>query len=422
MNNGKIKILTLSDHPLSLSGVGTQTKYICEALLKTGKYQIISLGGAIKHLDYRPVQIQEYGNDWTMIPIDGYGSPEMIRSAIRTHRIDILWFMTDPRFWGWLWQIENEIRAVCPMVYYHVWDNYPYPTFNKVLYESTDVIVTISKVTSDIVRTVAPNVEEHYLPHSVNTDIFKKLPDDIVRKTKEEHFKGFGDKFFLFWNNRNAKRKLSGALIWWFKEFLDEVGYDKAALLMHTDPKDENGQDLVAICQELKLKPGENILISQMKIPPEQLATIYNIADLTFNCGTAEGFGLSTMESLACETPILVNMTGGLQEQVCSPDKTEWYGIGIEPASRTVIGSQPIPWVMEDTICKKDFIDALKKMMAYSKAERAEMGQKGREHLLKNYNYKNFNSRWDEILSKVYKERGSWDQRKMFKPYELRTV
>ena len=50
----KIKILTLSDHPLSPSGVGTQTRYVMEALLKTGKFQILSLGGAIKHKDYTP--------------------------------------------------------------------------------------------------------------------------------------------------------------------------------------------------------------------------------------------------------------------------------------------------------------------------------------------------------------------------------
>ena len=33
----KIKILTISDHPLAPSGVGTQTKYFIEALLKTSR-------------------------------------------------------------------------------------------------------------------------------------------------------------------------------------------------------------------------------------------------------------------------------------------------------------------------------------------------------------------------------------------------
>ena len=40
MSNKKIKLLVLSDHYLSPSGVGTQTKYIVDGLLKTGKYQV----------------------------------------------------------------------------------------------------------------------------------------------------------------------------------------------------------------------------------------------------------------------------------------------------------------------------------------------------------------------------------------------
>ncbi len=85
------------------------------------------------------------------IQLIGYGNHDIIRSIMRTEKPDMLWFMTDPRFYGWLWQIENEIRPLIPMVYYHVWDNYPYPTFNKLNYESNDVILTISKVTDDIV-------------------------------------------------------------------------------------------------------------------------------------------------------------------------------------------------------------------------------------------------------------------------------
>lgn len=77
----KIKVLTLSDHPLSPSGVGTQTKYVIEALLKTGKFQVMSLGGAIKHQDYTPKMVEPYGEDWKVIPVDGYGTQEMIRSS-----------------------------------------------------------------------------------------------------------------------------------------------------------------------------------------------------------------------------------------------------------------------------------------------------------------------------------------------------
>jgi hypothetical protein len=184
----KIKILTLSDHPFSPSGVGTQTKYIIEGMLATGKYQFISFGGALKHQDYRPVKTNEWGDDWVVYPVDGYGTPEMIRSILRSEKPDILWFMTDPRFFGWLWQIENEIRPNVPMVYYHVWDNYPYPKFNKPFYDSNDVIATISKVTDDIVRTVSPEIECHYIPHAIPEDQFFPLPEEEVKKARKAHF------------------------------------------------------------------------------------------------------------------------------------------------------------------------------------------------------------------------------------------
>ena len=170
----KIKVLSISDHPLSPSGVGTQTRYVLESILRTEMFEVVSLAGAIKHEDYETTHTEEFGDKWAIIPVDGYGSQDMVRGLIKQFKPDILWFMTDPRFWGWLWQMDNEIRPSIPLVYYHVWDNYPYPTFNKVWYDSTDVIATISKVTSDIVQTVSPKTKEQYIPHAVPTDLFMK--------------------------------------------------------------------------------------------------------------------------------------------------------------------------------------------------------------------------------------------------------
>ena len=274
----KIKILTISDHPLSPSGVGTQTKYMIVEMLRSGKFSFISLGGAIKHENYNPVKTDEWGDDWVIFPQDGYGNPEVVRSVLRTQKPDILWFMTDPRFYPWLWQMENEIRSLVPMVYYHVWDNYPYPKFNKIWYDSTDVVATISKLTSDIVQTVSPETEEHYLPHAVPTDALKKLSDLEIKDFKKKHFGFDEDRFLIFWNNRNARRKQSGSLIFWFKDFLDKLKSKnkdvKATLLMHTDPRDPNGQDLYAIIKELGLDKNKEVLISSEKIDLNNLTNI----------------------------------------------------------------------------------------------------------------------------------------------------
>jgi len=420
----KIKIMTISDMPFAPSGVGTQTRYIIEGMLKTGKYKFISLGGAMKHPNHTPIKTDEWGDDWITFPVDGYGSQEIVRSIIRQERPDILYFMTDPRFWGWLWEMENEIRPLLPMVYYHVWDNYPYPTYNKKFYESNDFVATISKVTDDIVKTVAPSVNSMYVPHAVDTDIFQKQDKDKVTEFIKNSFGEKYDpdvgKFIFFWNNRNARRKQSGSLIFWFKEFLDKVGHDKASLIMHTDIKDTHGQDLEKIINHLELTNGE-VLFSQQKISPDLLSLLYNAADCTINISDAEGFGLATLESLACETPILVNMTGGLQEQVT--DGESWFGVGLEPTSKAIIGSQDIPWIHEDRLSGEKVVEAMLKLYNMPEEERLELGRAGRNHVIDNYNFENFIQKWDEIFTTIHSEYGSWDTRKPYSGrWELKEV
>ena len=420
MSEKKIKIMTLGDMPLSTSGVAHQTRLMIEALLESGRFEVISLGGAIKHREYKPIKTDRFGDDWLVYPVDGFGNKDLIRSLIRNHRPDLLWFMTDPRFYDWLWAFEDEIRPLMPMVYYHVWDNHPYPTFNKGWYISNDAIVTISKVTDDIVKNVAPTVERHYLPHAVDTNVYKKLTKEQIQDLRKDNFPDWQkDKFVFFWNNRNARRKLPSSILWWYKDWLDEVGHDKACMVMHTDPYDDNGPNLDAIMQELKLKDGQ-LYFSRDKVDQHHLAAMYNMADCTINISDAEGFGLSTLESLSCETPIIVNMTGGLQEQVT--DGKEWFGVGIEPASRAIIGSQHVPFIYEDRICKKDFIDALNKIYSMSKKEKEKMGKKGRKHVMKNYNFDDYGTRWTELMLDIHERYGSWENRKNYESWTLEEV
>jgi len=395
---------------------------VLEALLKTGKYKIISFGGAIKHNDYRPIKVEEWGDDWTVFPVNGYGDHQMIRSIMRTERPDLLWFMTDPRFFGWLWEIEDEIRSLCPMLYYHVWDNYPLPDFNKRWYDSTDVIACISKVTHDIVKNVSPEVESHYLPHAVDPNIFKTYsPADVKEFSTAVLNDGdvWEDKVTFFWNNRNARRKQTGSVMFWFKEFLDKVGHDKARLILHTDPRDMNGQDLVAIIHNLGLNAGE-VLLSTAKLPPESMALMYNMADCTINIADAEGFGLATLESLSCGTPIIVNMTGGLQEQVT--DGENWFGIGIEPTSKCIIGSQQVPYIYEDRVSKEDFLKALEDIYNMTAEERFELGLQGRNHVMTNYNFSEFQDSWRELVEKTMESHGSWETRKNYQRWHFMEV
>jgi len=331
---------------------------------------------------------------------------------IHAHKFDAIWFMTDPRFWTWLWAIEQEVRPNVPMIYYHVWDNYPYPKFNRPYYLSNDMVVTMSKVSSNIVKQVAPEVDELYIPLTVDTDIFKPLPE-----SEWFHIKPKG-KFMLFWNNRNARRKMSGSILWWYRDFLDQVGHDKAFFVMHTDPKDAHGQDLEAIAKELGLT-RDNFALSVAKVPAQELAKFYNAADCIINVSDAEGVGMGTIESMACETPIIVNMTGGLQEQV-TDGNGNWFGIGIDPASKAIIGSQEVPYIFEDRVSGADFLNALLEMYNKTPEQRKEMGKKGREYVLEKYDLKKSAQVWEKTMDEFLEKNGSWATRKGYKSWTIK--
>jgi len=409
----KIKVLTLGDHPLSPSGVGTQTRYVCEALLNSGKFQILSFGGAMKHNNYQPIKVEPWEEDWTIIPVDNYGTREMVRSVMRNEKPDIVWIMTDPRFWGWLWDMDNEIRSLCPLVYYHVWDNYPYPHFNKRFYESNDYIATISKLTDDIVRTVAPDVPCKYIPHAVNGEIFIPVDKEEKKRLRQLNLdEEDQDKFIVFWNNRNARRKQSGSLLWWWADWVKSRGLEgKAQLLMHTDPKDIHGQDLTHIASHLGLVNRE-VVFSKTKVEPNLMPIFYQMADTTINISDAEGFGLATLESLSCATPIIVTMTGGLQEQIIGDGGP--FGVPLFPTSKAVIGSQDVPYIYEDRVSKDHVLSALSNMYDMGEEERERLGKLGRVHVLKNYNFNNFQNQWLEFMLEIAEQNGSWDTRQNY--------
>jgi glycosyltransferase involved in cell wall biosynthesis len=207
---------------------------------------------------------------------------------------------------------------------------------------------------------------------------------------------------------------------------------------MHTAANDPNGQDLYAIINDLGLQNRE-VLISGEKIPPDALVNIYNAADCTINISDAEGFGLATFESMACGTPIMTTMTGGLQEQVTSIKNitqkkmlsrnkrnkgvTEYkHGIGLEPTSKAIIGSQEVPFIYEDRVSEERVTNGLMMMYEFGASKRKEMGECARQHVLENYNFDNFASQWEKIILDTYEKHGSWETRKNYKAWELIAV
>jgi glycosyltransferase involved in cell wall biosynthesis len=412
----KRKILMLSDHALSTSGVGCQSRFLANGLLTTGKWSIRQFGAALKHDSYDVVQVHE---DFIIKPIDGFGDPNMLRIAIATEKPDVLLIFTDPRFFVWLWEMEDEIHQMCPIAYWHVWDNAPYPSFNNQFYEATDLINCHSFHTYSQLKDRFPD-RTNFIPHALPPELFYPLPDHQIRSWKEKIL-GVHNRnaFTAFWVNRNAKRKRPADVIWAWKLFVDKLeNREDAILLMHTDPNDQEGPNLFAVAENLGIL--DRIMFSPDRVDFEKMNILHNISDCCVNIAYAEGFGLATLEAMQVGNPIIAAKTGGLTRQVIDHRDGSENGVALDIRNKTLVGSQGVPYIYEDYASVEETADALFKLFKMGESERELLGQKVRNYALDEFAIEDTVKLWDESLTKLCDD---WEAGKRTTPrFEIREL
>ena len=251
-------------------------------LLATGKYKFKVFGGAVKHDDYNDVVVSE---DFIIKPTNGFGDKNMLRLALAQIKPDAVLLFTDPRFFMWVWEMEDEVHQICPITYNHLWDNWPWPEFNRHIYESTDLINCINWSTYQMVSERFPE-KTNYIPHAVPKELFRPLPRAEVNDFKIKLLgKDRADHFIALYVSRNARRKMTGDIMVSWRQFLDSIeekyGHKKATLVMHTDPLDPEGQNLHHVIHTLKLK--DNVVFSKERVGFNEMVTLYNICDVVVN-------------------------------------------------------------------------------------------------------------------------------------------
>jgi len=428
----KRKILLLSDDLRMNSGIATMSR---EFVLGTAHiFDWVQLGAALRHPDHGKVfDISAEVNSTVGITNasvkiyahTGYGTQDVLREVLVNEKPDAILHFTDPRFWDWLYYMEYEIRSQIgiPLMYYNIWDAPPAPYWNAPFYKSCDLLMNISRQTHELVKIVLGEEEYtdiddntgtgsrlvSYVPHGINSKYFypitEGLPEyndyvEFVTKFKESH----KVDFIFFWNNRNIRRKMMGDLVLAYRKFWESVPDDKkgsVALFMHTAMRDENGTDIPEVARVVC--PDAKIIFNEEKLPTNILNMFYNMADVTINIASNEGFGLSSAESIMAGTPVINNVTGGLQDHVrFADDDGNWVKMSAEftsnhtgrfrshgewaevvyPSNRSLQGSVMTPYIFDDRCDFNDVADAMKRWYNTTSEYRAAAGLKGREWLM----------------------------------------
>jgi len=422
----KKKILMMSDDLRMHSGVACVTKDI--VLGSIHQYDWAQIGGAISHpeegkiIDMSGAVKSEFklSDAYLKIyPVSGYGNPDILRQVLEFEKPDAILHYTDPRFWVWFYQMEHEIRTKIPIFYNNIWDDLPDPKWNELFYRSCDLILAISKQTYGINKRILPDYKDwqiKYIPHGINSKRFFPVHKQN-NKFRDFEFKFGLDKydFKVLFSNRNIRRKQPGDVILAFKHFVDQLPEDekqKCVLIFHCAPVDENGTDIPEVCRNMI--PDYNVIFTHHTSGPfndEEMNFLFNSIDVYINLASNEGFGLGSAEALTVEKPIVVNVTGGLQDQCGffnqdpAPDGSgyarsyltaeEYVEFGsnhdkkitdhgewvkpVFPSNISLQGSPPTPYIFDDRCQYQDAGEALKYWYDVGPEERERCGKLGRE-------------------------------------------
>ena len=111
------KILLICDDIRVHSGVATVAKEI--VIHTSHHFNWVQIAGAIKHPDKgKKINLDEgiqkevgvKDPSVTLYPTDGYGNPNILRSIMQLEKPDAIMLITDPRYFTWVFNMEQEIR------------------------------------------------------------------------------------------------------------------------------------------------------------------------------------------------------------------------------------------------------------------------------------------------------------------------
>lgn len=156
------------------------------------------------------------------------------------------------------------------------------------------------------------------IPLGVDLEVYKPIDRHTARAALGLPPRLHDDAFIVGNVNRNQPRKRLDLTIRYFARWIREHQHDDAYLYLHVAPTADQGWDVNQLSQYYGISSRliyaePDVLVG---VPEDALAAAYAAFDVQVTTTQGEGFGLTTLEGMACGVPQLVPDWSALGEIV----------------------------------------------------------------------------------------------------------
>lgn len=309
-----MRILLHSNAPWARTGYGQQTEQLSTRLRRAGHEVAISafwgLGGAV--LDYDGMKVypadEKWGNKWLVACAADYGHGDPTSVLVLT-LMDV-WVLTQPLF--------KNLRMACWVPV----DHEPVPPNVANFFKRTGAtVIAMSRYGQAALHDAG--VEALYVPHGIDADLFKPIPQAEARRTTGSVPM---DAFVVGMVANNKGNALPRKA---FPEVFEAFGrfhrkHPDAFLYLHTSMEEESGLNLWELAKVMGI-PREAIACTPpfelyMGIDAWKMPWVYSQFDVLINPSLGEGFGIPIIEAQACGVPVIVNDHSAMPELLGAGD------------------------------------------------------------------------------------------------------
>lgn len=259
------------------------------------------------HGDPTPLQAR-----YALYPAEGGGDPRgvgRITQIVQHTKPDAILAIHDP--WliaAWLHALQTELpleTLVPPMVGYMAVDGMGLNSAHVTPLNGLAAAVAYTQFGRSELRRAGLTAPCHVLPHGIDREVFYP-----VEKSEARAQLGMDqDTYACLVFDANQPRKRLDIAFESFAAFARNKP-ENVKLLYHGPRISVNGWDIEAMAQDLGMH--ERLLLSSRFITPtrgvrtDHLRTIYSACDVKLSTSSGEGWGLTTMEAMACGLPCIV--------------------------------------------------------------------------------------------------------------------